>query len=448
MANEVEKQIDAVLADLETQAAKIGKSSKVLAEVVEIDFINLVDKLSNLIERMVHDDKHRDELKKVLGAPYTRLARIKYIVDATPLSQARAKDRRWADLAKHEDVAESVLKDLDGAEFRSLQDMQNVGAFRPAFGGGGGGGGYEQAEPPKAAVAPPDDGPEDLFENSDDDWKPCPAKAKKRASVQEIPVEVVKEQATASAPCVSFAAKPSGPCVRVLKEGRVVARLADDEDLGTLSDLVDDVADVAKDVVVGTQLGRMLVHGARKLMSRVRDDGCTAMSAMPIQKFRGIGQYAEVVVRSVRSEIPLGCVGIGITRLGPSVWSGFKFPERLDDFPHPSWTFSGPYKGHLHKVYVDGKKVHKYTPDEEFRKWNKGDRVGILIRPNGKLCLYHNSKMVVSLDVPGFDKMDLDETPFWLLVEAFGNVCALSLPDHLDPSKLPDAYESLSSFLG
>merc|ERR1711924_118923 len=177
----------------------------------------------------------------------------------------------------------------------------------------------------------------------------------------------------------------------------------------------------------GLSQGNMY-HTRKKLLKLdggVPDDGCTAISEVPIQKFGLKGQYAEIEVRTTKDS-PIGCVGIGVTRQDPDSWRvmGMKFPERFDSFPAQSWVFGGPYRGSTCRLYVDGKKYYRYQmPYREKMKtlWTQGDRIGILIRNDDKLCLYLNSEVVVSVHTPGISS-DLGESDFYLLVEAYGYV--------------------------
>merc|ERR1711862_1023027 len=88
--------------------------------------------------------------------------------------------------------------------------------------------------------------------------------------------------------------------------------------------LVDGIGSLAKRFGLETKTGTAALYHVRKKVASVPDDGGTAISASPIPKFPGIGQFAEVTVRSTRAESTIGCVGIGVTTFGPEKWEAMR----------------------------------------------------------------------------------------------------------------------------
>lgn len=164
--------------------------------------------------------------------------------------------------------------------------------------------------------------------------------------------------------------------------------------------------------------------------------GGSAISAVPLWVYPGLGQFAEVRVGQIqkyRGTLGMGCVGIGVTQNEPDSLSYLTFPKKLNKLPGPTWLFAGPYHGRTRRFYVNGKQTYRYTSAES---WNAGDRVAILVDHSGVLHLYINGKEVVSQPGPGMDKLDVRKQKLFLVAEAYGSVTSLSLTPRPDPSSL------------
>lgn len=466
----VDESIDSSLDALELQAKKfVGDLSFVKREKMEIDFLKLIEILRDILETIVKCDD-RGALIKALGPPYTRLARVRYMLECVPLSEKRASDPRFMDLKEAGEIIESVLKDANKG-FKTWQDLKKEGLFEPAFedpdagsdadGEAPGGGSFTGDESPAAGNSQAAN--EAQPEAAEDTSSSLPSTSR----ADDVPSKAAAPSAT---PEVRFAQTPSGKYAHFLRSCTVVTRLAEGDDQNAVLQMTDEIAMGLDKAGMQNNIGRSALYYSRKLMSGNDDAGCTAMSNSPIKKFPGLGQYAEVRVEAVRSESILGCFGVGVTTISPkseswaksssslasSLFRDEKFPKRLDSFPGPSWIFSGPYKGKTRRLYIDGTSTLKYVDQDEnpeTSRWKAGDVVGILVGVDGRLTLYTNGKKIVSAFTPGLQDL-ADKGDIYLVVECFGYVVACSIVAEADPSKLeieeaapPQAVGRLSYFL-
>lgn len=417
---EIEERVTSMLGEMEAHVRK-RPSKFVLLEGHEIDFLVLVERMRDMLSSMTHC---HDTLQHVFGAPYTKIARCRYLLETVPLCENRASDRRWEGLRRICDVVEGVIRDIDGSRFRNWQQLKSAGLFQPSF------------DDPDAAS----DGEE---ENEEEE-------ASTRQTLMTA-MESMKNIAALGPPseqALAFCLAICGPRAQITNEGRTLARDAGGNP-GFAAEMIEGLGRAMRRADMGA--GTALYH-ARKKFSAERDDGATALSAAPLQRFPGLGQYAEVVISATAGPKALyGCVGIGVTRLGPAIWESVgknELPKKLDSFPGPSWIFGGPYRGSTRRLYVHGKKEFRYNlPDE---RWQEGDRVGILARPDGKLALYLNRTHLVTTEAPGLQELNVDDADLWLVVEAYGYVMSLSLevaPDPRDLEIIDKHIMSMEEFL-
>lgn len=419
----LEVRVDDFLDKLEINAAKHGKclDSYVSRERIEIDLLTLIGQVRDLLQELVKGDD-RTALLHVLGKPYTRLARIRYLLDVVPLSEQHATDSRWTDLSESCDIVESVLKDVDGAGFRDWRGLQRSGLFTPAFADPDAGSedGHDDEEAGDSRI---EGSPRDCAENGDS-----------TTSAQDDDR--------------GFAQQPCGRHAQFIDHGgrKILTRLQSTEDRNALVSWLDDVA-MKVEPGRNARAVRNLHYFSRKLLVFGSESGCTAMSALPIRKFAGLGQYAEVRVEAARDGAPLGCLGVGITPWSPEICkSQYKLmPKRVDRFQGPSWIFTGPYRGITRRLYINGRTSKKFLPREELAQWQTGDVAGIWLQPDGKLSLYQNGECIISMDSMWPQDSDLQTADLWLVVEAYGYVLAVSMVPDADPRRLEVATPAPST---
>jgi len=249
---------------------------------------------------------------------------------------------------------------------------------------------------------------------------------------------------------VRLARTPRGAAAHIAPDGVTVSR--QDPTKGTTRRQIDEIGIAIKEQGLDSSASRKMFYHVRRKLGDVQDDGCTVISELPIKKFPGVGQYAEVVVTETRQGSPLGCVGLGVTLLDPMSWfpkdgRPITFPKRLDKFPGPSWIFTGPYAGITRRLYVDGHKSVRYFPEEFNARYQDKDRVGILVGLDGSLSLYINDRHAVCIETPeGMAKVDASRASFYVVAEAYGYVMSLALSsDAYPPGASP--MQTLDDFL-
>lgn len=434
-------ELDSLLDGLEELARKLQETQTkfVLREKTEIEFLLLIENARDVLQDVVKNDD-RNFLIAVMGSPYTRLARIKYMLDCTSLSEKRVSDPRWTDLQQSCEVIEAVLRDLDGKKFKAWQDLLDEGLFMPAF-----------EDPDKMSRNGSEDEKEEEKKEQDETNQVLEEKALDSCPSGESKLEDEKKQRTQTFTAPQFLREPAGRSAHVLRGGSILTRLADREDQNALASLVDQCASTARGAGYSTEVGRTLHYYSRKVLTSFSDSGCTGMSDLPILKFDGLGQYAEVTIQAVREESPLGCFGIGVTTLPPQHWKksslGSDFPKRLDKFPAPSWIFSGPYRGTTRRLYVDGQTMTKYNVEEGRSRWKNGDKVGLLVRLDGRMAMYVNGEELTCLTCPGLEQL-AESGDLYLVCEAYGYVMGISMAPEIDPSKLPIKKEMVKQVHG
>jgi len=257
------------------------------------------------------------------------------------------------------------------------------------------------------------------------------------AEEQDVLRNAEKKKAMASSRSKprGFSTILTGPVTNLLENNKVVTRMVQHEE-GFFGSLIDGIGNLTRESGVSTAAGRTILYHARKKLADIQDDGCTVITDMPMQKFEGLGQFAEITIVATNDQESQGCVGLGVTRLSPKTWQrsglGPHLPKRLESFPAPSWIFSGPYRGTNRKLYVDGE-VHMKFPCDDATQWKPGDKLGVLVQTGGRLSLHVNGVQVASAVVKGL-AVDLETTDVWMVAEAYGYVYALSLNTDARPA--------------
>jgi len=487
MASGLEATVDDDLTKLEKHAQKhlIEEASNFVAkQSKEIDFLAMVEGMENHLHGvMVNED--RSQLVAIFGYPYTRIYRIRYLLDTVPLSERRVTDRRWVQLRKLADVVESILRDLDGAKFKPWQEVKD---FQPPF--------QSLDDSPvgevlaEAAKEEPEETPppaadedepvwcvENSFElgNKESEYVVDGAKAPllPKDQVQSVTTAVsMLNEGTLSCDadfCVVFSSSKEKYFVLYKRGAKLVASLALQEEPDTATSLhfaefprgphayfrcenlalsrnsecgfwakiVDNAAGVAGALGVQERTTKAAVSKARESFSKVPDDGGTAISKLPVKRFPGVGQYAEVVVTGVTDSL-LGCCGIGFTTSPPRSFDmANPFPDRLEFFNKESWIFSGPYRGITQRLYINGKKESPFFPDENHKRFKAGDRLGVLLLPDARISLYRNRQPMVTFTARGLEDVNIMEKDLYLVVEVYGYVTTVFLDNDATPEGLP-----------